>query len=70
MESAKLIHMADEVIIIDKPLKCLICGNDKFTTSGVRLNSTKGILFNAELFSKGGKAYICDNCGFAHQFFK
>lgn len=62
--------MAKTITINDKQLKCLICGNDQFNESGIKLNSTTAVFLEIEWLAKGGKAYICDRCGFNHEFFK
>lgn len=61
--------MSEKVKIKDRVLKCVVCGSDTFDKVDVKLNSTGAVLWNAELFARGGEAYICDSCGFAHQFF-
>ncbi len=61
--------MGEKVTVKNKDLKCVVCGNDTFDKVGVRLNSKRAIFWDAEMFARGGEAYICDNCGFSHEFF-
>ncbi len=57
------------IMIQNKPLKCHHCENDKFYEFGVAMNKKWLSAFDLELFSKKGIAYICDQCGYKHEFY-
>jgi predicted nucleic-acid-binding Zn-ribbon protein len=49
--------------------KCLICGGSTFLKEQVLLNEKWSSAFNLEAGAKEGVAYICENCGFKHEFY-
>ena len=58
------------IMIGDKQLKCLFCGENEFKKVNTKLNLKWAASFGAEMFSPEGAAYICKNCGYKHEFFK
>lgn len=62
--------MAEQVTIAGIELKCVICGNNTFNKTNIKLNSTGALLWGGGILAQGGKAYICDKCGFSHDFYK
>lgn len=59
----------DNVIVKGKNLECMFCKNKSFDIYKIKMNKKWLSIFDLELFSKSGKAYICKNCGFKHEFF-
>ena len=59
---------AKTVTIDGKELKCMYCGYDKFWQADTILNKKWLAFFDLEAWSKVGKAYICDKCGYKHEF--
>ena len=57
-----------KIKIDDKDLKCMFCGNDQFWQADTLLNKKWLATYDLEIFSKTGKAYICDKCGYKHEF--
>jgi hypothetical protein len=62
--------MGKQIKILDKDLKCLICDKDDFDEVEVKINTSGGVWFGLEWADATGKAYICTNCGFKHDFYK
>jgi predicted nucleic-acid-binding Zn-ribbon protein len=59
---------AKNVTIDGKELKCMYCGYDKFWQSDTMLNAKWLAALDLEAWGKTGKAYICDKCGYKHEF--
>ena len=64
-----------EVKINDKTLTCMFCGNNTFDEIKTTLNRRLLAMFGLEilnLYGKKslGKAYICNRCGYKHEFFE
>ncbi len=57
------------VTIKNKTLICHHCENNTFHEVKVSLNKKWFSAFDLELFNTKGKAYICSNCGFKHEFY-
>ncbi len=55
--------------IYDKNLQCLVCGEEEFYEHAVKLNKRLLVFLDIEWLGKTGKAYICSNCGYKHEFF-
>ncbi len=47
----------------------MLCGHNQFWQARTLLNRYWLALFDLEGFSSGGKAYICNKCGYKHEFF-
>ena len=62
--------IATSVVKNSKDFRCLNCGADKFFESNIKLNSRWAVLLDMEIFSKRGTSYICEKCGYNHEFFK
>ena len=64
--------MEDEktVVIDNKQLLCHFCGNAEFKKIYTKMNKKWMAIFDAEMFSPEGTAYICKNCGYKHEFFR
>lgn len=60
----------EKFMVNGKELTCLYCGENMFYAHDVKLNKSLFVFLDIELFSKGGKAFICENCGFKHEFYK
>lgn len=58
------------VTINNKQLLCLFCGSAEFKKVNTKLNQKWAAIFDAEMFSPEGVAYICKSCGYKHEFFK
>ena len=56
------------VKVNNQDLKCVFCGSNKFWEVDTLLNEKWFAAFDVEIWSKRGKAYICDNCGYKHEF--
>ena len=56
-------------IVNEKELKCVNCGENLFYAHDVKLNKSLFVFLDIEMFSKGGKAFVCDNCGYKHEFY-
>ncbi len=50
-------------------LKCMLCGYNQFWQADTLLNRKWLAALDLEGFSSGGKAYICNKCGYKHEFF-
>ena len=50
-------------------LRCLFCGNEEFVVQNVMLNKTWASILDIEWLSNEGKAFICANCGYKHEFY-
>lgn len=57
-----------KVKVLGKDLICQFCGNDSFSEVDIKLNERGYVLLDVEAFSKSGKAYICEKCGFKYEF--
>jgi hypothetical protein len=51
-----------------RPLHCLICQGQLFTSREIKLNTTGMEFFGMEWANRSGTALICDQCGFVHTF--
>ena len=60
---------AQEVVIKGKRLECPFCGNNRFSKHNVKMNQKLFAILDVEAFSKGGQAYVCDNCGLKQEFY-
>ena len=60
---------SSKIHVKGKQLACVFCGNDIFYTKEVKLNNRWLVFLNMELFSEVGRAYICTQCGYKHEFF-
>ena len=62
----------ETVIINGKQLKCPFCGNTNFLKSNLRLNTITTTFFSGlwAFLAKGGKGYICSECGLLQEFYK
>lgn len=56
------------VSINGKELKCMYCGHNMFWQAETLLNQKWLSIFNQEAWGKSGKAFICDKCGYKHEF--
>lgn len=65
-------RMEDEenVVIDNKQLLCHFCGNTGFRKVRTKMNKKWMAIFDVEMFSPEGTAYICTNCGYKHEFFR
>jgi predicted nucleic-acid-binding Zn-ribbon protein len=52
-----------------KDLRCLFCGEDEFYEYEVKMNKSVLVFLDIEWMGKAGRAYICSNCGYKHEFF-
>lgn len=61
---------AQNYVIDGKELKCSFCGNNRFYTLNVKLNSLATSWFGgmASLLAKSAKAFICSGCGKKEEF--
>jgi predicted nucleic-acid-binding Zn-ribbon protein len=59
---------AKNITVDGKELKCMYCGCNKFWQADTLLNKKWLAVFDLEAWSKTGKAYICDECGYKHEF--
>jgi len=53
-----------------KPLRCVVCGSQEFKEILIKLNKKWLTILDIEMFAKSGKGYICNQCGFLHEFYK
>jgi len=58
----------DKVDIHNKVLTCMHCGHTEFWQASTLLNKTWLSFLDLEGFSNRGKAYICERCGYKHEF--
>jgi hypothetical protein len=58
------------VQIDGKPLRCAVCGSDKFHERKTLLNSRSGELFNLAWAEKKAQNYICIECGYIFWFLR
>jgi hypothetical protein len=56
------------VLVLDKPLACLVCGGGEFARREVAIN-TKGMTFmNLDWLNRSGDGAVCTACGYVHVF--
>ena len=53
-----------------KDLRCLFCGEEEFYEHEVKMNKSVLVFLDIEWMGQAGKAFICSNCGYKHEFFK
>ena len=54
--------------ILGKPLKCLICGHDRFTVRNAQLNTRMATFLNLDWANKTAECFLCEQCGHIHWF--
>lgn len=54
--------------IDEKPMKCLICGHDKFWERTAQLNTPVTSLFGVAWANQSGICLVCEHCGYIHWF--
>jgi hypothetical protein len=59
---------AETVEIAGQPLKCLVCGHDRFNQREAQLNTAAATFFNFDWANASGLCVVCDNCGYIHWF--
>ena len=50
------------------PLRCVVCGADRFTYREVKLNTTGLTFFDLDWLNRSGTGAICERCGYLHTF--
>lgn len=53
-------------LLLDKPLRCLLCGHDEFYLKKLRL--TEGLTTILPFRWMVANCFICDRCGYVHWF--
>jgi hypothetical protein len=53
-----------------RPLKCLICGRDRFHTREAQLNTAGMTFLGLDWANESGVCVICANCGYIHWFLR
>jgi hypothetical protein len=56
--------------VCGKPLKCQVCGEDKFFHRRAQLNTALATFFNFDWTNQSAECYVCDKCGYIHWFLK
>ena len=59
---------AGEVLVNNKPLKCLVCKGQQFYHKRAQLHSATKSFFNVEWLGPSTDCYICSECGYVHWF--
>ena len=56
------------VVILGRPLSCLICGNEHFIHKRISLNSPLRVLMKLDWLNDASDVVVCDKCGHVHTF--
>ena len=58
----------EPVEIEGRPLRCLVCDNDRFHRREAQLHGALATFFDFEWSSPSASCYICGRCGYIHWF--
>lgn len=53
-----------------KPLKCVVCGEDRFQSNRAQLNTSLASFFGMDWLNRSALCLTCTNCGYIHWFRK
>lgn len=56
------------VQIKGQPLRCEICGHERFWQREAQLNTAVATFFNFDRANATATCYVCDGCGYIHWF--
>jgi predicted nucleic-acid-binding Zn-ribbon protein len=58
----------EERVVRGKPLRCLVCTNDRFYKREAMLNTAGATFLNFDWANKSGTCFVCSECGYIHWF--
>lgn len=58
----------EEYPVLQQPLKCIICGHDRFKITEAQLNTKMASFVGLDWLNDTGQCAVCDKCGFIHWF--
>jgi len=58
----------EPVEILDRPLRCAICGHHRFWRREAQLHTALGTVLNLDWAAPSATCYVCDDCGYIHWF--
>ncbi|KQV76160.1 hypothetical protein ASC61_14765 [Aeromicrobium sp. Root344] len=56
------------VMVLDKPLVCQVCGNDRFLQREIKMQTTGLTFFDLDFLNESADGVVCDRCGYVHMF--
>ena len=56
------------VLVLDKPLHCVVCENTSFEERKAQLNTKVASFFDFDWANPEATCYVCDRCGYIHWF--
>lgn len=63
-----LFSKEEPVEILERPLRCAICGHDRFWHRKAQLHTAMGAILNFGWAQRSATCYVCGNCGYIHWF--
>jgi len=51
-----------------RPLRCQVCGYDRFWEHRVQLHTPSATFFNVEFLNRVANCAVCGHCGYVHFF--
>lgn len=51
-----------------KPLRCVVCGNDRFHERKAQLNTSVATFLNMDWLNQTGDCFVCSECFYIHWF--
>jgi predicted nucleic-acid-binding Zn-ribbon protein len=58
----------EPITVLDKPLRCQVCGNVTFYQRRAQLHTGVATFFNLEWVSPTCDCMVCSQCGYVHWF--
>ena len=60
---------AQQVHVLGKPLRCVVCGNDQFYVTRAQLNTALATFFKFDWVNPSADCCICAQCAYIHWFY-
>jgi hypothetical protein len=57
-----------EYLVGDKPLLCLVCGNETFRQRRALLNTVVATFFDFDWANRSANCLVCSRCKYVHWF--